>query len=317
MTGEETSESRKFAIIGVAGYIAPRHLNAMRSLGCDLVAAHDVFDSVGMIDGYFPRAYFTTDPDDFRKRMVADRAEFLTVCTPNYLHCTHTVTGLEAGLDVICEKPLALTPDELDRMETCSRAAGRRVFPVLQLRLHPEIERLKRMVDCDPPPTIYDVDLTYITPRGSWYAASWKGDPCKSGGVAANIGIHFIDMLHWIFGPVEKVVLHHSSPECSAGFLQLKRARVRYFLSVNAAHRPAPNDNPMSPYRHLVINGEEFDFTNGFTDLHTLSYERILAGRGFAVEDTACAVHTLDMLRKSAAVGLTGDYHPLLRNLQG
>ena len=152
MTGEETSESRKFAIIGVAGYIAPRHLNAMRSLGCDLGAAHDVFDSVGMIDGYFPRAYFTTDPDDFRKRMVADRAEFLTVCTPNYLHCTHTVTGLEAGLDVICEKPLALTPDELDRMETCSRAAGRRVFPVLQLRLHPEIERLKRMVDGDPPP---------------------------------------------------------------------------------------------------------------------------------------------------------------------
>ena len=135
--------------------------------------------------------------------------------------------------------------------------------------------------------------------------------------MAANIGIHFIDMLHWIFGPVEKVVLHHSSPECSAGFLQLKRARVRYFLSVNAAHRPAPNDNPMSPYRHLVINGEEFDFTNGFTDLHTLSYERILAGRGFAVEDSACAVHTLDMQRKSAAVGLTGDYHPLLLYLQG
>ena len=136
--------------------------------------------------------------------------------------------------------------------------------------------------------------------------------------MTANIGIHFIDMLHWIFGPVEKVVLHHSSPECSAGFLQLKGARVRYFLSVNAAHRPSPNDNPMSPYRHLVINGEEFDFTNGFTDLHTLSYERILAGRGFAVEDTACAVHTLDMLQKSAAaVGLTGDYHPLLRNLQG
>lgn len=151
MTGVETSESRRFAIIGVAGYIAPRHLNAMRSLGCDLVAAHDVFDSVGMIDGYFPRAYFTTDPDDFRKRMVAGRAEFLTVCTPNYLHCTHTVTGLEAGLDVICEKPLALTPDELSRMETCGRAAGRRVFPILQLRLHPEIERLKRMVDCAPP----------------------------------------------------------------------------------------------------------------------------------------------------------------------
>lgn len=151
MTGVETSESRRFAIIGVAGYIAPRHLNAMRSLGCDLVAAHDVFDSVGMIDGYFPRAYFTTDPDDFRRRMVAGRAEFLTVCTPNYLHCTHTVTGLEAGLDVICEKPLALTPDELSRMETCSRAAGRRVFPILQLRLHPEIERLKRMVDCALP----------------------------------------------------------------------------------------------------------------------------------------------------------------------
>ena len=315
MTRGEATESRKFAIIGVAGYIAPRHLNAMRSLKCELVAAHDVFDSVGMIDGYFPRARFTTDANDFKKHMAAGHAEYLTVCTPNYLHCTHTIMGLEAGLDVICEKPLALTPDELRRMEACRQAAGRHISPILQLRLHPEIERLKRMVDNDPPPTIYDIDLTYITPRGSWYAASWKGDSLKSGGVVANIGIHFIDMLHWIFGPAEKVVLHRSAPDCSAGFLQLKRARVRYFLSVNADHRPVSGEKPMSPYRHLIVNGEKFDFTNGFTDLHTLSYERILAGKGFSVDDAMCAIHTLENIRKAAVSGLTGDYHPLLRNL--
>lgn len=306
---------QRFALIGVAGYIAPRHLKAIQSLGCDLVVAHDVFDSVGIIDRYFPQAHFTTDIDDFTNRIVTDSVEYMTVCTPNYLHCTHAIMGLECGADVVCEKPLALTPDDLDRMDACQRTTGRHIWPILQLRLHPEIERLKRLVENDNVRSIYDIDLTYITPRGNWYAASWKGDPLKSGGLAANIGIHFIDMLHWIFGPTEKAVVHHSSPDCVAGFLQLKKARVRYFLSVNYKHRPLPDNELMSPYRHISINGEDFNFTNGFENLHTLSYSRILAGKGFSIHDAMHSVYTLETIRRTAVTGLTGDYHPLVRKL--
>ena len=309
---------KKFAIIGVAGYIAPRHLIAMQSLGCDLVAAHDVFDSVGVIDKYFPKAYFTTDADDFKRRMVTDRVDYLTVCTPNSFHCTHTIMGLEAGADVICEKPLSLTPEDLLRMDECQRASGRHVRPILQLRLHPEIEGLKKLVENSRPDAIYDIDLAYITPRGNWYAASWKGDPLKSGGLAANIGIHFIDMLHWIFGPAEEVVVHHSSSDCVAGFLRLKKARVRYFLSVNPEHRPADGcDDPMAPYRHIVINGEDLDFTNGFADLHTLSYSRIFSGSGFSIDDAKDSIDTLEAIRHADVIGLTGDYHPFLKVVRG
>lgn len=306
---------QKFALIGVAGYIALRHLTAMQSLGYDLVVAHDIFDSVGMIDRYFPHAYFTTDLNDFKKHIVTNRVDNLTVCTPNCFHCTHTIMGLESGANVICEKPLTLASDDLSRMDACQHTTGRHIWPILQLRLHPEIEKLKQLVENSDPYTTYDIDLTYITPRGNWYAASWKGDPSKSGGLVANIGIHFIDMLHWIFGTAEKVIVHHLSLDCAAGFLQLKKARVRYFLSVNPKHSPLHESNPMSPYRHITINGKDFNFTNGFTDLHTLSYDRIFAGKGFSLDDTRDSINTLETIRQATVIGLTGDYHPLLRKL--
>lgn len=304
-----------FAIIGVAGYIAPRHLKAIQTLGYDLIIAHDTSDSVGIIDHYFPNTYFTTDKNDFFNRIVTERIDCLTVCTPNYLHCPHTIRGLEAGVDVICEKPLTLTRNDLYRMETTQQVTGHRIWPILQLRLHPEIIKLKQAVESEKNNKIYDIDLTYITPRGKWYAASWKGDPLKSGGLTANIGIHFIDMLHWIFGPAERVTVHHAAPDCSAGFLQMKNARVRYFLSVDPKLRPSSNGGPMSPYRHMTIDGKEFDFTNGFTDLHTVSYRRIFENRGFSIDDVKASIDTLDAIRHAPVTGLIGDYHPFVRKL--
>ncbi len=305
-------DSKKFAIIGVAGYIAPRHLKAMLSLKQNLVAAHDIFDSVGIIDGYYPHAYFTTEANDFRKFISTNHVDYLTICTPNHLHSEHAIMGLQSGADVICEKPLALSPDNLRQMDECQKQTGHNIYTILQLRYHPEIIRLKQLVENGDPQTIYDIDLAYITPRGKWYAASWKGDTLKSGGLIANIGIHFIDMLHWIFGKTESVTVHHSSADCSAGFLHLKKARVRYFLSINPKHRPHTADNPMSPYRNIIINGEKFDFTNGFTDLHTLSYSQILKGTGFSIKDASPAIDTLWTINHTAVSGFAGDYHPMV-----
>lgn len=307
----ETIGSKRFAITGVAGYIAPRHLKAMHTLGQRLVAAYDPCDSVGMIDGYYPRAAFTTREEEFRRLIAAEKIDYLSICTPNHLHTLHTIMGLEAGADVICEKPLALTRGELHRMEECRRATGGQVWTILQLRFHPEILRLKELVERGDPRKTYDIDLAYITPRGAWYAASWKGDTAKSGGVATNIGVHFIDMLHWIFGAAQGMAVHHTAANCMAGLLLLERARVRFFLSIDPDHRPRGEENPMTPYRKLTIDGEDFDFTAGFTDLHTESYRRILAGEGYSVADAHAAVETLETLRGTAATGLSGDCHPM------
>lgn len=304
--------NRRFAIAGVGGYIAPRHIKAIKSTGNELVAAYDVCDSVGILDSYFPAADFTTDSSSFVRRLNAGDVDFLSICTPNHMHCSHTLMGLDAGTDVICEKPVALSVGEIMSMSEAARVSGRNVWVILQLRLHPEIMRLKKLVAEGAPSRIYDVDLAYITPRGKWYAASWKGDVAKSGGVACNIGIHFIDMLLWIFGPMKSVVIHHSSAESVAGLILLDRARVRFFLSIDASHRPdADGQANMTPYRNLTIDGENFDFTGGFTDLHTLSYSRILEGNGFSVEDAAGAICVLEEMNRAVACGISGDCHPL------
>ena len=305
----DTTISKRFALIGLAGYIAPRHLKAIQELDHNLVAAHDIFDSVGIIDRYFPQALFTTDKNTFLS-YINGNIDYLSICTPNCFHCEHSIIGLNSGADVICEKPLALSVSEIQRMADSQQASGHKVWTILQLRHHPEIMQLKKSVDNSEKDIIYDVDLTYITPRGHWYSASWKSDFNKSGGVAANIGIHFIDMLHWIFGKLEKITIHHSSPDCITGFMTLKKARVRFFLSINSQHNP-DTSNTMTPYRNITVNGKSIDFAKTFTDLHTVSYKHIIEGNGFSIHDAAPAIEALSAIRNSEVVGITGDYHPL------
>lgn len=306
---------KRFAIAGVAGYVAPRHLQAIAATGHELIAAHDLSDSVGVLDRYFPETDFTTDPALFARWLDRRAIDYLTVCTPNHLHAAHVALGLERGIDAICEKPLGIDPRQLDRMIELERSSGHRVWTILQLRLHPEIVRLKERIAASPPDRIYDIELTYVTPRGRWYAASWKGDSGKSGGVAMNIGVHFYDMLLWIFGAVERSEVHYADDGCVAGALLLRRARVRYLLSIDARHLPRRGEEGAAPYRRLSIDGEEFDFSQGFADLHTESYRRILRGEGFGPADAREAIELLLRIGGTTPSGLTGDYHPLARSL--
>lgn len=306
------SKHNRFAIVGVGGYIAPRHLRAIRSVGGELIASCDVSDSVGIIDSYFPEADFTTDPDAFFGALRRSVPDYLTVCTPNYLHCRHSVGGLDAGANVICEKPIVLTCAEHRLLSERQRLSGRKVSPILQMRLHPEAARIKERLLASPDDRIHDIDLTYITPRGRWYAASWKGRAEESGGVLTNIGVHFVDLLHWLFGRMRSIVLHRSTPDSIAGLFVLERAQVRFLLSVNPSHVPR---NHAGAYRSLVIDGEPFDFSAGFADLHDLSYAEILAGRGFTLDDTLAAVETVETVRTLPVSPLVGSYHPLLTEL--
>ncbi len=307
----EQRRNSRFAIVGVGGYIAPRHLGAVRSVGGSVVSACDVSDSVGIIDSYFPDAEFTTDSDAFFGSLGRDVADYLTVCTPNYLHCRHSLRGLEAGMDVICEKPVVLTVAEHRRLTEMQRVSGRRVYPVLQMRLHPEAVRIREKVESDRVGVCHDVELVYVAPRGRWYGASWKGDPRKSGGVLTNIGIHFVDLLHWMFGRRTGLRLHRSDAGCISGVLELERARVCFFLSVDPGHVPAGHTGAC---RRLSVDGDLFDFSTGFADLHDRSYHEIMAGRGFSLEDTLEAVATVEAARTTGLSPLTGLYHPMLKN---
>ena len=298
---------KRLGFIGVAGYVAIRHLAAMKSLGCDLVMAHDLSDSVGVIDSYFPDAYFTTDYETFVKA-IEKSVDYLAVCTPNHLHYKHSMMGWRAGADVICEKPLALNGEELFIMREAEIQSGHRVYPILQLRLHPEIVRLKQLVDIQSSDCIHDVELTYVVPRGKWYAESWKGDLSRSGGLILNIGVHFIDMLLWVFGSMDNFYVHHSASDCIAGVMLLKRARVKFFLSINRTYAA-----DQSSCRRLDIDGEKFDFSNGFSNLHTLCYERVFQGDGFSIADAAPAIETASMIQKESVSALTGDCHPFVR----
>lgn len=308
-----------FAIIGVAGYIAPRHIKAIADTGNNLVAALDKFDSVGRLDSSFPNCSFFTEMERFdrfcyKQVFSGEKIHYMSICTPNYTHDSFIRYGLRLGSDVICEKPVVLNPYNIDNLEELERQTGHKAFTILQLRLHESIVELKKKVDSAPNDKIHDVDLTYITSRGKWYYASWKGDVHKSGGVATNIGVHFYDMLQWVFGPVKKNIVHIRTFDRVAGYLELEKARVRYFLSINAECLPENAINgEKRTYRLINIDGEEFEFSNGFTELHTKSYEDILAGNGFRISEARESIRIVSDIRNANPIGLKGDYHPLAK----
>lgn len=308
-----------FALIGVGGYIAPRHLKAIKDTGNTLLAAYDKNDSVGIMDSYFPNASFFTEQELFDRhnsKLIASgtNIDYVSICTPNYLHDAHIRYGLRLGATVICEKPVVLNPWNIDALENVERQEGHQAYTIFQLRLHESIIALKKAIENGPKDKIYDIDLTYITPRGYWYYSSWKGDVRKSGGVATNIGVHFYDMLTWIFGPVKNSVVHISTHDRVAGFLQLQNANVRYFLSINGETLPQHVvENGGKTYRSILIDGKEFEFSSGFTELHTTSYQKILNGEGFRISEARNAINIVYDIRNSQAIGLKGDYHPLAK----
>lgn len=311
---------KNFALIGVAGYIAPRHLQAIRDTKNNLVAALDKFDTVGILDSYFPSADFFTEFERFdrhldKQRRQGNKIDYVSICTPNYLHDSHIRFALRHQADAICEKPLVLNPWNVDALEEIEKETGKRVFTILQLRLHPSIIALKKEVESSPKDKTFDVDLTYITSRGHWYQTSWKGDNSKSGGVATNIGIHFFDMLAWVFGDVKKNTVHLLTADSAAGVLELGKARVRWFLSIDYNNVPDElRAKGKRTYRSLTMEGREIEFSDGFTDLHTKSYEQILSGNGFGLKEARPSIQTVYEIRNQEISPLQGDYHPMLKN---
>jgi UDP-N-acetyl-2-amino-2-deoxyglucuronate dehydrogenase len=310
---------KNFTIIGIGGYIAPRHLKAIKDTGNVLVAAYDRFDSVGLLDSYFPDAAFFTEHELFDRHCTKiketnKQIDYVSICTPNYLHDAHIRYGLRLGADVICEKPLVLNPWNVDALKKVEQNEGKKINTVLQLRLHQAIIDLKNKVEQSPKNKVFNVDLTYITSRGNWYYSSWKGDEHKSGGIATNIGVHFYDMLQWVFGKAKHNIVHIASHDRVAGYLELEKANVRYFLSINAEH--LPNDavqGEKRTYRTIDIDGEKFEFSGGFTELHTESYRNILNGNGFGIEDARNSIEIVYEIRRSKPIGLKGDYHPMAK----
>ena len=288
--------TKNFALIGVAGYIAPRHLQAIRDTKNNLVAALDKFDNVGVIDSYFPNADFFTEFERFDRHLdklkrKGVKIDYVSICTPNYLHDSHIRFALRHGADAICEKPLVLSPWNVEALEEIEKETGKKIYTILQLRLHPSIIELRSKVLNGPKDKVYDVDLNYITSRGNWYHISWKGDDSKSGGIATNIGIHFFDMLIWIFGKVKSQEVKHLDKDHASGFIQLEKARVNWKLSINADHLPAEaKSKGKRTYRSLTLEGQEIEFSEGFTDLHTKSYLEILKGNGFGLDDARAAI---------------------------
>lgn len=308
-------------LVGAAGYVAPRHMKAIKDTGNRLVAALDISDSVGVIDSYFPDADFFTEFERFDRHVDllhrrGDAIDYVSVCSPNYLHDAHMRFALRSGADAICEKPLVLNPWNLDGLLEVEKDTGKRVNTILQLRLHPSIIELKKKIENSSQDTLHDVDLTYITSRGHWYGISWKGNEKKSGGIASNIGVHFFDMLHFVFGTLRKNTLHYVSDTAAGGYLEYDRARVRWFLSVDSKDLPdAAKEGGQRTYRSIAVDGREIEFSGGFTDLHTVSYQQVLDGQGFGLEDSRVAVETVSNIRQMNPVGLTGDYHPYLKKL--
>lgn len=307
--------SKNFALVGSAGYIAPRHMKAIKETNNRLIASVDKNDSVGIIDSYFPDSSFFTEFERFDRHVDKLRREgvpldYVTVCTPNYLHDAHIRFGLRNGADVICEKPLVLNPWNVDALETIEKEFGHRIFNILQLRVHPSIIELRKKIAAEPTKK-YLVDLTYITSRGSWYYTSWKGDHSKSGGIATNIGIHFFDMLHWIFGSVKNHVVNIRTHDRASGTIEFDQAEVRWFLSINKDTLPAEiREKGQTTFRSITVDGEEIEFSGGFADLHTKSYESILQGNGFGLSDARCSIEMAHDIRHFEPVGLTGEYHP-------
>ncbi len=311
---------KNFVLIGAAGYIAPRHLKAIKETNNNLIASLDPYDGVGVMDSYFPNADFFVEPERFDRHIEKLKydenihIDYFSICTPNYMHDAHIRMGLRRGANVICEKPLVLNPWNIDALERMEEESGKKVFNILQLRVHPSIIALKEKIKNGPKDIIYDVDLTYLTSRGHWYYTSWKGDVSKSGGIATNIGVHFFDMLSWIFGDVKKNVVHIHSHDRAAGYLEFDKARVRWFLSINDQLLPKEAvDKGQRTYRSIRIAGKELEFSGGFTDLHTRSYEEILAGRGYPLDSPRKAIEIVQVIRHKKPVGLKGDFHPFAK----
>lgn len=309
---------KKFALIGAAGYIAPRHLRAIKDTGNDLVVAMDINDSVGIMDSHFPNAEFFTEFEDFTafvedQAMQGNKLDYIAVCSPNYLHAPHMKFALKNGIDVICEKPLVLESSDMDTLKEYEEKYGAKVNSILQLRLHPSIIALKEKVAAAPEGHVFDVDLTYMTSRGKWYMKSWKGFDHKSGGVATNIGVHFYDMLHFVFGELQQNEVHYRDEKTASGYLQYEKARVRWFLSIDANNLP---DNAVQgeklTYRSITIGDEELEFSGGFTDLHTQSYQNILAGNGFGIDENRVAIETVEKIRVMPIAEAGERAHPLL-----
>jgi UDP-N-acetyl-2-amino-2-deoxyglucuronate dehydrogenase len=312
---------KNFAVTGVAGYIAPRHLRAIRDTGNRVLAAVDTHDAAGLLDQYSFDVRFFTEIERFdrhleklRRGPEQDRVHYLSICAPNYLHDAHCRLALRVGADAICEKPLVINPWNLDALQELENEFGRRIYTVLQLRIHPKLIELKEQLKRDMG-RMHDVCLTYITGRGAWYQTSWKGEPEKSGGIATNIGVHFFDLLLWLFGEAGACKVHLSEAQRMAGFLELEHARVIWFLSVNPADLPFRATPGMkSTFRSITIDGQEVEFTEGFTDLHTKIYEEILAGRGFGINDVRPSIKLVHTIRTASVCTANRDtVHPFLK----
>ncbi len=311
---------KNFALIGAAGYIAPRHMQAIHDTGNNLVAALDPKDSVGVIDSFFPEAHFFTEFERFdrhidklkRKKQLVD---YVSICSPNYLHDSHIRFALRSGADAICEKPLVLNTWNIDGLMDFESESKKKINTILQLRVHPAIVQLKNQISQGPQDKKYDVDLTYITSRGRWYQVSWKGDEKKSGGVATNIGVHFFDMLNYVFGPLQQNIVHMCDATKAAGYLEFTQARVRWFLSVNASDLPGKIDPKQRTYRSITVDQEEIEFSGGFNDLHTISYQEILKGHGFGLAEARSSIEIVSQIRNAPLTSISGEYHPFLKNV--
>ena len=312
---------KRFALIGAAGYVAPRHMKAVKEIHGELVAALDPNDSVGIIDSYFPEADFFMEFERFdrhidKMRRKNKKIDYVSICSPNYLHDAHIRFALRNQAHAISEKPLVLNPWNVDALEEIETETGCRVNNILQLRLHPALIKLKEKIDNSSDDKKYDIDLTYITSRGHWYFISWKGDLAKSGGIATNIGIHFFDMLIWIFGKVQNNIVHLLEPDKAAGYLELEKARVRWFLSVDKT--TLPHDilsSGQRTFRSITVNGDEIEFSGGFTDLHTLSYQNIINGKGFGLSEARPSLETVYNIRNAEINLKSGEHHPFVRSI--
>ena len=314
-----------FAMTGVAGFVAPRHLKAIKDTGNRLVAALDPHDAVGILDKYAFDVRFFTEAERFerhieklRRGAAENRVDYVSVCSPNYLHDAHIRLALRAGSNALCEKPLVINPWNLDGLQELEQETGRRVNTVLQLRLHPQLVALRDQLASATPKDLHDVCLTYITARGSWYDVSWKGSDERSGGIVTNIGIHFFDLLLWLFGGVGTCEVHLREPRRMAGYLQLERARVRWFLSAESSDLPfVPEPGVKTTFRSITVDGREIEFSEGFTDLHTRVYQEVLAGRGFGIDDSRPSIELSRRIRQTAAERVDARLHPSIAPMNG
>lgn len=310
---------KNFALIGAAGYIAPRHMKAIKDTNNKLLTAYDKNDSVGIIDSYFPNTDFFVEFERFDRHIEKLKYEqnlfldYVSICSPNYLHDAHIRFALRSGADAICEKPLVLNPWNIDKLQKVEEITGKKIYNVLQLRVHPSIIELKEKVEKSNRDSKFEVDLTYLTSRGNWYHTSWKGDMSKSGGIATNIGVHFYDMLSWIFGDIQENIVHVHEKDRAAGYLEFENARVKWFLSINSKYLPGEvKEKGQTTYRSITIDGEELEFSGGFGDLHTLVYKDILEERGYGLEAARTAINIVHDIRNTKPVGTKGEYHRFL-----